>query len=47
MLPDGVQQFFYKNGVILQACVHGRRKDLSRGGLVDVPKSFCRGGQKW
>ena len=24
--------FFYKNGVILHACVHGRRKDYFQGG---------------
>jgi len=36
--------FFYKNGVILHVCVHGRRKDLSRGALVDFSESFCKGG---
>ena len=39
-------KFFYKNGVILHACVHGRRKDLSRGALVDFSASFCRRGLK-
>jgi len=33
VLPDGViQHNFYKNGVILHACVHGHRKDLFQGG---------------
>jgi len=46
VLPDGViQRSFYKNGVILHACVHGRRKDFFRGSLVDFSKSFSRRGQ--
>jgi len=40
--------FFYKNCVIFHACVHGRRKDFSRGPLADISKSFSMGGgQKW
>jgi len=33
VLPDGtvIQHNFYKNGVILHACVHGRRKDFIQG----------------
>jgi len=38
VLPDGViQHKFYKNGAILHACVHGRRKDFS--------KRFSRGAK--
>ena len=40
-------QFFHKNSVILHACLHGRRKDLFRGALVEFSKSCCMGGQKW
>jgi len=39
---------FHKNGVILHACVHGRRKEFLQGGpLVDFSKSFSWVGQKW
>jgi len=33
---------FYKIGVILHACVHERRKDFSRGALLDFSKRFSR-----
>jgi len=39
---------FYKNGVILHACVHGRRKDFSKEG--GGPSGFFQNvsdGQKW
>jgi len=33
VLPDGViEHIFFKNGVILHACVHGRRKEFFLGG---------------
>jgi len=36
---------FYKKGVILHACVHGRRKDFfQRKSLVDFSKIFFKGG---
>jgi len=53
VLPDGVIQhvFFTKNGVILHAFVHGRRKDFSRGGHKWIfPNVFLRGvksGKIW
>jgi len=35
---------FHKNGVILHACVHGRRKECFQGGpIVDFSNSFSRG----
>jgi len=34
-------QFFHKNGVILHACVHGRRKEFfQEGPLADLSKIF-------
>ena len=38
---------FYKNGVVLHACVHARQKDLSRGALVGFSESFCKGAKIW
>ena len=52
MMPDDVilyNTIFCKNGVILHACVHGRRKDIFQGGtaaLVDSSGSFSRGTKK-
>jgi len=46
VLPDGViQHNFYTNGVILHACVHGRRKDFFQGGTIGFFQKFLYGGQ--
>jgi len=37
-------KFVYKSGVILHACVHGRRKDLSRGHYWIFLKVFAGSG---
>ena len=45
VLADG--EIKHKNGIIWHACVHGHWKDFFQGGaLVDISKSFSRGGQK-
>jgi len=45
VLPDAeINTVFYKNGVLLHACVYGRRKDFFQGEqLVDFSKSFSWG----
>jgi len=45
VLPDGViQHNFYRNGIILHACVHGRRKDFFQEGAIGFfPKVFLGG----
>jgi len=47
VLPDAeINTIFYKNGVLLHACVYGRLKDFFQGEqLVDFSKSFSRGGK--
>ena len=48
VLLNGVMQhIFYKNGEILHACVHARRKCFSRGATSGFSKSLSREGQKW